>query len=78
MKLLDAAEKALRDTGRPMRSTEIVALAIRKRWIHPKGKTPEHSLQAALWADINNHGSRSRFKIIGDVPIRKRYALRKP
>ena len=78
MTLLDAAEKALRAAGEPLHSTQIIALAVSKGWIHPKGKTPDHSLQSAVWDDINQNGSRSRFKVIGDVPIRRKYALRKP
>ena len=78
MNLLDAAEKALRAAGEPLHSKQIIGMAVSKGWIRPKGKTPDHSLQGALWEDINKNGSRSRFKVIGDVPIRKKYALRKP
>lgn len=78
MNLLDAAEKALRVAGGPLHSKQIIALAVSKGWIRPKGKTPDHSLQSAFWADINKKGSRSRFKVIGDVPVRKKYALREP
>jgi hypothetical protein len=78
MNFLDAAEKALRAIGESLHSTQIIALAVRKGWIRPKGRMPDHSLQSALWADINGKGSRSRFKVVGSVPVRKKYTLRKP
>lgn len=76
MNLLDAAEKALRTAGKPLHSKEIIALAVKRGWIEPKGKTPDHSLQAALWTDIHEKGRRSRFMVVGDVTLRKRYDLR--
>lgn len=78
MTLLDAAEKALRMAGQPLHSTEIIALAVRRNWIHPRGRTPDHSLQAALWTDIRDNGRQSRFKMVGDSPIKRKYALRDP
>jgi hypothetical protein len=76
MMLRDAAEKVLKEVGRPMHSAEIVKYAIKRGWITPKSKTPDHSLQAVVWKDIQRNGSRSRFKMIGQGRIRRRYWLR--
>jgi hypothetical protein len=78
MKLTDAAEKVLRKFGQPMHSTEIVEYALKQGWITPKGKTPDHSLQAALWTDIERNGSGSRFRMVGKGRVHRKYWLRYP
>jgi hypothetical protein len=78
MKFSDAAEKVLRKIGRPMHSTEIVEYAIKQGWIIQKGKTPDHSLQALIWTDIQKNGSRSRFRMVGEGRFHRRYWLRHP
>lgn len=60
MKLADAAEKVLRKIRRPMHSNEIVEYAVKQGWIIPRSRTPDHSLQAAIWTDIRRNGSQSR------------------
>lgn len=79
MSLADAAERALKAVGKPMHSTEIIEYATAKGWIAPKGKTPDHSLQAALWTEIHNRRKQSRFTIVreGEGPIHRKYGLRK-
>jgi hypothetical protein len=76
MKLTDAAEKVLRKIGRPMHSTEIVEYAAKHGWIVPRSKTPDHSLQAAVWTDIKRNGSQSRFQMVGRGKINRKYWLR--
>ena len=76
MKFSDAAEKVLRRVGRPMHSTEIVDYATKRGWIISKGKTPDHSLQAAIWTDIKKMGPQSRFQMVGEGRITRRFWLR--
>jgi hypothetical protein len=76
MKLSDAAERVLRKIGRSLHSAEIVEYAVKYGWIIPKGKTPDHSLQAAVWTDIRRNGSRSRFRMVGQGKVHRRYWLR--
>jgi hypothetical protein len=76
MMLRDAAERVLREIGRPMHSAEIIKHAIKRGWVTPKGKTPDHSLQASIWKDIQRNGSRSRFKMVGQGRNQLRYWLR--
>ena len=76
MVLLDAAEKALRAVRRPMHSKEIINFAVEQGWISPRGATPDHTLQALLWGDINKRGSKSRFRMVGEGRRHRRYWLR--
>lgn len=76
MTITEAAEKVLREVGHPMHSMEIVEYAKRKRWIAPKGKTPHHSLQAALYRHMQLHGTDSLFVKVGGVRRLRKYALR--
>jgi hypothetical protein len=78
MKLSDAAEKVLRKVGRPMHSKEIVDYATTQGWIIPKSETPHHSLQVAVWTDIQKNGSRSRFRMVGQGTFHRRFWLRQP
>lgn len=76
MTLIDAAERVLRVTGRPMHSTEIIAYARRRGWITTGGKTPDHSLQAAIWKSMKQLGTRSPFAMVGRGTRYKKYSLR--
>jgi len=78
MKLSDAAEKVLRKVGRPMHSKEITDYATKQGWIIPKSKTPQHSLQLAVWTDIQRNGSRSRFQMVGQGRQHRKFWLRHP
>lgn len=77
MTILEAAEKTLRAVGRPLHSTEIVEYAVRRGWITPRGKTPDHSVQAALWQDIHENGAASKFVTVGPGRFQRRYWLRR-
>jgi hypothetical protein len=78
MKFTDAAEMVLRKVGRPMHSTEIIEYASNKGWIASHGKTPDHTLQSAIWTEIKNKGPESRFRMIGKGRITRRFWLRRP
>jgi hypothetical protein len=73
---LEAAEKALQINAKPMHSREIVLYAKKRGWIDCKGKTPNHSVQAAIWKNIKKLGSRSRFVMTGRVKQQRKYSLR--
>lgn len=76
MKLVEAAEKALRAFGEPMHSREIISFAKGKGWIKPEGRTPEHSLQGAIWKNIHLLGNKSPFRMVGIAKTKRKYALR--
>jgi hypothetical protein len=76
MKLLEAAERVLRSTARPMHSAEIIEYAKKRCWITPKGRTPDHSLQAAIWRNMKELGRRSPFVVLGGGTINRKYSLR--
>jgi len=76
MKYIEVAEKALRENKRPMHSMEIIAHARKRGWISPHGKTPDHSLQAAIWKDIKKRGRNSPFVMTGGRTLRRKYTLR--
>ena len=76
MTLIEAAKRVLEQTGRPMHSKEIITYAKSKGWINPQGKTPDHSLQAAIFKHLKQSGSRAIFARIGEARIYRKYALR--
>jgi len=76
MRYTEAAERALLENQRPMHSVEIVQYAKKRRWISPRGKTPDHSLQAALWKDMKKRGRNSLFVMTRGRRLRRKYALR--
>jgi hypothetical protein len=78
MTILGAAERVLREAGRPMHSKEIIEYAKEKRWIAPRGKTPDHTLQAAVFKHIRAHGRAAIFARVGKGKVHRRYALRDP
>jgi HB1, ASXL, restriction endonuclease HTH domain len=71
-----AAEEALRENGKPMHSTEIAEYARKRGWISPDGKTPDHSIQAAVWKTNKKLGNKSPFVVIGKAKVHRKYALR--
>jgi hypothetical protein len=75
MNLEAAAECALRETGKPMSSREILRYGTRRGWITPRGRSPEHSVQAAIWKNRKRLGKRSPFTVIGRG-IYGKYSLR--
>jgi hypothetical protein len=76
MTLCEAADKVLRATRRPMHSREIVEYARARGWLDTSGKTPDHSLQAAIWNDIKENGRESVFQMVGRGKIHRMYSLR--
>jgi hypothetical protein len=61
-----AAEKVLAGAKEPMNCKAIVeAMAKKKLWSSPAGKTPEATLYAALLRHIRDNGAEARFKKAG-------------
>lgn len=62
MSALDAAELVLKETKKPMHVGELInAMAERKLWESPEGKTPTATLFAAMLREIAVKGDDSRF-----------------
>ena len=60
---IDAAAKVLADTKQAMNCKELIeAMAAKKLWTSPGGKTPWATLYSALTREISTKGSDSRFK----------------
>jgi len=60
---LDAAVQVLTRSQKPMSCKELVdAMAKRKLWSSPNGKTPHATLYAAILREINTKGKDARFK----------------
>src|SRR5882672_1523502 len=54
---LDAAAKVLADAGTPMNCQGLIAaMAAKKLWISPGGKTPHATLFSAILREINTKG----------------------
>lgn len=60
---LDAAAKVLAEAGEPLNTKQMVeAMAAKKLWTSPGGKTPHATLYSAILREINTKGSDARFK----------------
>ena len=60
---IDAAAKVLTDTKQAMNSKELIeAMAAKKLWTSPGGKTPHATLYSAILREINTKGNDARFK----------------
>jgi hypothetical protein len=60
---IDAAAKVLADAGTPMTCQELVAaMAEKKLWRSPGGKTPHATLYSAILREITTKGKDARFK----------------
>ena len=60
---LDAAAKVLGEAQEPMSTKEMIeAMAAKKYWTSPGGKTPAATLYSAILREINTKGKESRFK----------------
>ncbi len=70
---LEAARTVLEEMKVPMHFKKITELAIQKRYLRSRGKTPEWTMGARLSVDVKEKGSRSEFNRIGSG----RYGLRK-
>jgi hypothetical protein len=74
--MLLAAEIILRRSLKPLHSKEIIALALEAGLIDVKGKSPDRSLQSAIWRDINVHRKElSPFLMVGTGKKLRRYWL---
>lgn len=59
---LDAAAAVLANAEGPMSCTELVdAMAAKRLWSSPAGKTPEATLYAAMTREITKKGDAARF-----------------
>ena len=59
---LDAAAQVLADAKKPMNTRQIVdAMAAKKLWTSPGGKTPWATLSSAILREINEKGKEARF-----------------
>lgn len=60
---LSAASLVLKANKAPMTCGEMIeAMAAKKLWVSPGGKTPANTLHAAITKEINTKGDDSRFK----------------
>src|SRR5687768_4375550 len=61
MSALDAAAKVLADSGTPMNCHEMIAaMAEKKLWTSPGGKTPHATLYSAILRELNTKGKEAR------------------
>jgi hypothetical protein len=60
---LEAAAKVLGETGKSMSCNEMIeAMAAKKYWSSPGGKTPASTLYSGITKEIATKGKESRFK----------------
>lgn len=60
---IDAAAKVLATAKKPMNSKELIeAMAAKKLWTSPGGKTPHATLYSAILREITTKGKDARFK----------------
>jgi hypothetical protein len=63
---LDAAHKVLATSEQPLNAKELIeAMATKKLWTSPAGKTPHATLYAAILREIKEKGKESRFVMSG-------------
>ena len=60
---IDAAAKVLAASKEPMNAKQMIeAMAAKKLWTSPGGKTPHATLYSAILREINTKGKDARFK----------------
>ncbi len=60
---LDAAAKVLTESKEPLNAKQMIdAMAEKKYWSSPGGKTPHATLYSAILREINTKGKDARFK----------------
>jgi hypothetical protein len=65
MSALDPAARVLTETRQPMTRAELIeAMAAKRFWTSPQGKTPAATLYSALLREINSKGAKARFRKI--------------
>jgi hypothetical protein len=58
-----AATRVLNETGREMTCPELIeAMAAKRYWTSPGGKTPASTLYASIYQEIKSKGKDSRFR----------------
>jgi hypothetical protein len=63
MSQIEAAIKVLAEARKPMNCKAMVeAMAAKKYWSSPNGKTPAATLYAAILRDVTTKGKEARFK----------------
>ncbi len=62
MGMLTGAVRVLKETGRPMKTKEIVSVMLEKGYWATKGKTPWATLYSAVFREIQSKGNEARFK----------------
>jgi hypothetical protein len=63
MSQIEAAIKVLAEARKPMNCKAMVeAMAAKKYWSSPNGKTPAATLYAAILRDVTTNGKDARFK----------------
>ncbi len=63
MSALDAAAQVLADAKEPMNTKAMIdAMAAKKLWSSPNGKTPASTLYAAILREIKQKGKEARFR----------------
>ena len=63
---IDAAANVLGEAKAPMGAKEMIqAMAAKKLWASPAGKTPHATLYSAIAREISKQGKESRFKKAG-------------
>ncbi len=63
---IDAASKVLGEAKAPMGTREMIqAMAAKKYWTSPAGRTPHATLYSAIAREISKQGKESRFKKAG-------------
>ena len=65
MSCLDAAERVLREAGKPLHYEEITERALAANLWFTSGKTPAATVNARLCDDMKRYGDRSRFERSG-------------
>jgi hypothetical protein len=78
---LGAALAILAGVGRPMTSRELTEEALRQGLIKPAGKTPQHTMAAKLYTEINRNPNSRLIRLAEEGPTRAlrgsvRWALR--
>lgn len=58
----EAALRVLREVGQPLSAQEITQRAIEQELINPQGLTPDATMAAQLYTDINRRGAASLFR----------------
>jgi restriction system protein len=65
MDFKEAAYQVLKQAKKPLSSRKITEIALRDNLISTQGKTPEASMRARLYLDIQRKGEKSKFIKVG-------------